>query len=79
MPRVARAKGKSHGPETTQGAPVPFAAPQDREPQRRTTSRWASAVVLVAGLAVGGGHAAYADDDATPSESDVAAAKDRAA
>ena len=57
---------------------MPFAAPHDHEPRRRTTSRWASAVVLVAGLAVGGGHAAYADDDPTPSESDVAAAKDRA-
>ena len=78
MPRVARAKGKSHGPETTQGTPVPVAAPHDHAPRRRTTSRWASAVVLVAGLAVGGGHAAYADNDPTPSESDVAAAKDRA-
>ncbi|WP_457188475.1 C40 family peptidase [Nocardioides sp. P5_E3] len=57
---------------------MPVAAPHDHEPRRRTTSRWASAVVLVAGLAVGGGHAAYADDDPTPSESDVAAAKGRA-
>src|SRR6478735_6074936 len=70
--------GKSHGPETTLGAPVPFVAPQDRVPARRTTSRWASAIVLVAGLAVSGGHAAYADDDPTPSEADVTAAQDRA-
>ena len=57
---------------------MPVAAPHDHQPRRRTTSRWASAVVLVAGLAVGGGHAAYAADDPTPSESDVAAPKDRA-
>ena len=57
---------------------MPVAAPHDHEPRRRTTSRWASAVVLVAGLAVGGAHAANAADDPTPSESDVAAAKDRA-
>ena len=29
-----------------------FTAPHDDVPQRRTTSRWVSAVVLVAGLAV---------------------------
>jgi cell wall-associated NlpC family hydrolase len=57
---------------------VPVAAPQDHDPQRRTTSRWAGAVVLVAGLALGGGHAAYADDDPVPSEADVAAAEGRA-
>ena len=69
---------KSRGSETHRGAPVPVAALHHHEPQRRTTSRWASAVVLVAGLAVGGGHAAHAADDPTPSESEVAAAKDRA-
>ena len=57
---------------------MPVAAPHDHEPHRRTTARWAGAVVLVAGLAVGGGHAAYADDDPVPSRADVAAAEDRA-
>ena len=56
---------------------MPFASPLDPTPApRRTTSRWATAVVLVAGLAVGGGHgAAFAEDDTVPSESDVAAAE----
>ncbi|GIM67349.1 hypothetical protein Pve01_89100 [Planomonospora venezuelensis] len=57
---------------------MPVTPPHDHEPQRRTTSRWASAVVLVAGLAAGGGHAAYADGDPVPSEADVAAAEGRA-
>ncbi len=51
----------------------PAAAP------RRTTSRWATAVVLVAGLALGGHGAAFADDDSVPSEADVAAAEREAA
>ena len=46
---------------------------------RRTTSRWVSALVLVAGLALGGGHGvAFADDageDEVPSRADVAAAE----
>ena len=56
---------------------MPFAPPPDPAPApRRTTLRWASAAVLVAGLAVGGGHgAAFADDDTVPSESDVAMAE----
>ena len=61
-------------------APLPDHAPASR----RTTSRWATVVVLVAGLALGGGHgAAFADDDGTtggvPTEADVAAAEQDAA
>ena len=51
--------------------------------RRRTTSRWATACVLVAGLAVGGGHGvAFADDHDgrdVPSEADVARAEQDAA
>ena len=58
---------------------MPFALPAHHlHAPRRTTARWVSAVVLVAGLAVGGGHGAYADDP-VPSEGDVAAAQERAA
>ena len=56
---------------------MPFALPAHHlHAPRRTTARWVSAVVLVAGLAVGGGHGAYADDP-VPSEGDVAAAQER--
>ena len=63
---------------------MPFVPPLDHAPTpRRTTSRWATAVVLVAGLAVGGGHGvAFADDhgtDGVPTEADIAAAEAKAA
>ena len=60
---------------------MPVAPPLDPAPaSRRTTSRWATAIVLVAGLALGGGHgAAFADDDSVPTEADVAAATKDAA
>ncbi|WP_415839304.1 hypothetical protein, partial [Nocardioides zeicaulis] len=50
-----------------------------RQARRRTTVRWATAAVLVTGLALGGVHpVAFADDDAVPSEADVAVARARA-
>ena len=59
---------------------MPAAPPLDHAPApRRTTSSWATAVVLVAGLALGGHGAAFADDDSVPTEADVAAAKREAA
>ena len=64
---------------------MPAAPPQHPTPvPRRTTSRWATAVVLVAGLAWGGHGAAFADEDSqdrstVPSEADVAAAQEQTA
>ncbi len=60
-----------------------FVPPLDPAPvPRRTTSRWASALVLVAGLALGGHDVAFADDhdgSDVPSEADIAAAEKQAA
>lgn len=60
---------------------MPVAPPLDRAAApRRTTSRWATAIVLVAGLALGNGTAfADGDDDRVPTEADVAAAEQDAA
>ena len=64
---------------------MPVAPPHDLLPApRRTTSRWATAVVLVAGLALGGHGVAFADDDrptvpSVPTDADVAAAQEQAA
>ncbi len=53
--------------------------PDETPAPRRTPARWATAALLVAGLALGGGRgAAFADDEPVPTESDVNAARERA-
>ncbi len=64
---------------------MPVAPPSAAAPApRRTTSRWATSLLLLAGLALGGHGVAFADDSDSstsdvPSQAEVAAAEEQAA